>query len=100
MEKLLAQFEEFCETPGIESGKARSYANAIAYLCEYLKIETIDTQTITYIKSIQNDLNDKNGVLYNDLLLFLSRRGQKSYLSKGWIRAGLTHFFDFVEKRW
>lgn len=99
MEKFLAQFEEFCETPGVESGKARSYANAIAYLCEYLKIETIDTQTITHIKGIQNDLNDKNSVMYNGLLQFLSRRGQKSYLSKGWIRAGLTHFFDFVEKR-
>lgn len=32
------KFEEYCKTPGIESGKARSYTKAIEYLCDYLKI--------------------------------------------------------------
>lgn len=96
MEKFLAQFEEFCQTPGIESGKARSYAKAIEYLCEYLNITVIDTASIAYIKSIENDVKDKNSALYKNLLAFLSGRGQKSYLTKGWIRAGLKHFFDFV----
>ena len=99
MHKLLNQFEEFCITPGIESGKARSYAKAIEYLCDYLKITTINTQSIAFLKSVENDVKDKNSMLYKDLLLFLSSRGQKSYLTKGWIRAGLKHFFEFVVKQ-
>lgn len=96
MKKFLAQFEEFCQTPGIESGKARSYANAIAYLCDYLNISIIDAKTISNIRSIENDVNDKNSALYKDLLLFLSNRGQKSYLTKGYIKAALKYFFKFV----
>lgn len=96
MKKLLADFEEYCQTPGIESGKARSYAKAIEYLCDYLNITVIDAQSVAYLRGIENDVKDKDSTLYKDLLMFLSVRGQKSYLTKGWIRAGLKHFFDFV----
>ena len=99
MEKFLVEFEEFCQTPGIESGKARSYAKAIAYLCEYLQITTIDSNSVAHIKSMESEINDKNSTFYRDLLLFLSGRGQKSYLSKGWIRSGLKHFYDFVDQK-
>ena len=54
MQNFLKKFEDFCKTPGIESGKSRSYANAIAYLCDYLKISVLDTKSISHIKSIQN----------------------------------------------
>ena len=96
MQKLLNQFENYCQTPGIESGKARSYAKAIEYLCDYLNITTIDPKSIAYLKSIENDIKNKNSALYKNLLDFLSDRGQKSYLTKGWIRAALKHFFDFI----
>lgn len=96
MQSFLNDFEDFCKTPGIESGKARSYANAIAYLCDYLKISVIDKKSVSYIKSIQNDIYDKNSVLYKDLLSFLSARNQKSYLSKGYIKAALKYLFDFI----
>jgi hypothetical protein len=96
MQKFLADFEEYCITPGVESGKARSYAKAIEYLCDYLNITVIDAAAIAYMKTIENDVKDKNSALYKDLLVFLSGRGQKSYLTKGWIRAALKHFFDFV----
>ena len=96
MKKLLADFEKYCQTPGIESGKARSYAKAIEYLCDYLNITVIDAQSVAYLRGIENDVKDKDSTLYKDLLMFLSARGQKSYLTKGWIRAGLKHFFDFV----
>ena len=96
MKKFLSDFEEFCQTPGIESGAARSYAKAIEYLCEYLNITVLDSASIAYIKSIEKDIKNKNSMLYKDLLVFLSGRGQKSYLTKGWIRAGLNHFFEFV----
>lgn len=99
MQRFLFQFEEYCITPGIESGKARSYAKAIEYLCDYLRITTIDENTISYIRTVENDVKDKNSKLYKELLLFLSGRGQKSYLTKGWIRAGLKHFFDFIEQQ-
>ena len=96
MKKFLNEFEDFCVTPGIESGKARSYANAIVYLCDYLKISTIDDNSVAYIRSKENDIKDKSSVLYNDLLLFLSRRGQKSYLTKGWIKAALRYLYEFI----
>ena len=99
MQKFLAEFEEHCITPGIESGKARSYAKAIEYLCDYLNITVIDANAISCFRSIENDVKDKNSAFYNDLLFFLAGRGQKSYLSKGWIRAGLNHLFDFVQQR-
>ena len=96
MQKFLSRFEEYCKTPGIESGKARSYANAIAYLCDYLGLSTIDDKSVFYIKSKENDIKDKNSALYKDLLSFLSRRGQKSYLTKGWIKASLSYLYDFI----
>ena len=96
MEKFLIEFEEYCKTPGIESGKARSYAKAIEYLCDFLGICEIDTKAISNIKGIESDIYDKNSVLYNDLLSFLSTRGQKSYLSKGYIKAALKYFWEFV----
>ena len=96
MQKFLSEFEEFCVTPGIESGKARSYAKAIEYLCDYLNITVIDANAISYLRSIENDIKDKNSALYKNLLVYLSGRGQKSYLTKGWISAGLKHFFGFV----
>ena len=99
MQKFLAEFEEYCITPGIESGKARSYAKAIEYLCDYLNITTINLQAIGRLRSIEDDVKDKNSALYRDLLSFLSSRKQKSYLSKGWIRAGLNHFFDFISQQ-
>ena len=96
MQKFLSEFEEFCVTPGIESGKARSYAKAIEYLCDYINITVIDANAISYLRSIENDIKDKNSALYKNLLVYLSGRGQKSYLTKGWISAGLKHFFGFV----
>ena len=96
MQKFLSRFEEYCKTPGIESGKARSYANAIAYLCDYLGISAIDEKSVSYIKSKENEIKDKDSSLYKELLEFLSRRGQKSYLTKGWIKAALSYLYDFI----
>ena len=44
----------------------------------------------------ENEIKDKDSALYKDLLVFLSRRGQKSYLTKGWIKAALSYLYDFV----
>lgn len=64
------KFEEYCKTPGIESGKARSYTKAIEYLCDYLKIQKINSQAIAQIKSLENNIYDKDSELYQDLLHF------------------------------
>lgn len=92
------QFEAYCITPGIDSGKARSYSKAIQYLCDYLKITQIDTHSVTVIKSLENEINDKNSNVYQNLLLFLSGRRQKSYLEKGFIKAALTYFFAYCKE--
>ena len=97
MQDFYTKFEEYCKTPGVDSGKARSYSKAIEYLCDYLKIFEIDAQAVAKIKNIENDICNKGSEMYEDLLLFLTRRGQKSYLAKGYIKAALKYFFDYVK---
>ncbi len=97
MKEFFNRFEEYCKTPGVDSGKARSYAKAIEYLCDYLKIVEINPQSIATIKSLENDIYNKNSVFYQSLLLFLTGRGQKSYLENGYIKASLKYFFAFFQ---
>ena len=97
MKEFFAQCEEYCKTPGVDSGKARSYAKAIQYLCEYLNIVEVDVQSVARIKSLENDIYNKNSALYQSLLLFLTGRGQKSYLDSGYIKASLKYFFAFFQ---
>ena len=92
------QFEEYCITPGMDSGKARSYSRAIQYLCDYLNISQVDGQTVTKLKSIENTINDKHSREYQNLLIFLAGRCQKSYLEGGFIKAALTYFFAFCKE--
>ena len=97
MRKFFDEFEDYCKTPGVDSGKARSYSKAIEYLCDYLKITSIDVQSVSLIKGLEADIYDKHSDLYNGLLLFLMGRGQKSYLEKGYIKAALKYFFAFFK---
>lgn len=96
MIKFLSEFEKFCITPGKDSGKARSYAKAIAYLCDYLNITEINEKTVLLIQNMEIGISDKNSETYHDLLSFLSSRGQKSYLTKGFIKAALKYFAEFI----
>lgn len=97
MQDFFRQFEEYCKTPGVDSGKARSYAKAIEYLCDYLKITTKDIQSVSLIKSLENEIYDKNSTFYNGLLLFLIGRGQRLYLENGYVKAALKYFFAFFK---
>lgn len=89
MQQFLSEFEQYCKKPGVNSNKASSYAKAIRYLCDYLGISTINEQTVAKIKSIEDDLNNKNSGVYLGLLRFLEKRHQKSYLEGGFISAAL-----------
>lgn len=91
-------FEEFCESPNVDSGKARSYAKAIRYLCDYMEIYEMTEESIYKIKSIESSIKDKNSEFYQGLLGFLSARRQKSYLEKGFISASLNYLFLYMNK--
>ncbi len=95
MQDFLREFEEYCKTPGIDSGKAHSYAKAIEYLCDYLSITKIDEQSISTIKGLEDDIYDKSSSFYRNILTFLIGRGQKSYLESGYIQAALKYLFEF-----
>jgi putative restriction endonuclease len=97
MREFFDKFEEYCKTPGVDSGKARSYAKAIEYLCDYLKITEIDLQSVALIKGSETDIYNKNSPFYQSLLLFLIGRGQRSYLENGYIKASLKYFFAFFQ---
>lgn len=97
MKEFFEKFEDYCKTPNVDSGKARSYAKAIEYLCDYLRITEINVHSVSLIKSLENDIYNKNSPLYQSLLLFLIGRGQKSYLENGYIKASLKYFFAFFQ---
>lgn len=97
-QEFFKQFEEYCKTPGVDSGKAHSYAKAIEYLCDYLNITKIDEQAVSRIKTLESDICDKNNTFYGTLLSFLTGRGQKSYLESGYIQAALKYLFTFFER--
>lgn len=92
MQDFEKEFETFCQSPGIDSGKARSYVKAIRYLCDYMEIYILDDDAISKIKAVESSVNDKNSKFYHNLLSFLHGRGQTSYLEKGYIRAALKYF--------
>ena len=97
--KNIIEFEDYCITPGFEnSGKAKSYVKSIQYLCDFLEIHTIDNFAFEKIKQSQVIINDTKSEFYNELLIFLTQRGQKSYLVKGFISAALKYFLDFWNK--
>lgn len=92
MQEFEKSFEEFCKSPGVDSGKARSYAKAIRYLCDYMGIYIMDDDAILKIKAVESSINDKNSKFYCELLSFLHSRRQTSYLEKGYIRAAFRYF--------
>jgi len=95
MQNFERNFEEFCKSPGVDSGKARSYAKAVRYLCDYMEIYEMNDEAINKIKLIENNIKDKNSSFYRGLLEFLSERRQKSYLEKGFISAALNYLFVY-----
>lgn len=98
MKEILKQFEEYCRTPGVDSNKARSYAKAIEYLCDYLQIDVVNEQTVLLFKDFQNNINEKSGSGYKNALQFFAKRGQKSYLENGFVKAALKYFFKFMNE--
>ena len=95
LDRILDDFEEYC-TNEIVSGKARSYKLAIRYLCDYLKISQFDKESIAKIENTANVLKDYNSSTYKEVLTFLTKRRQSSYLLKGWINAGVNQFLRFI----
>ena len=95
MKNFEKEFEEFCKSPNMDSGKARSYTKSIQYLCDYMEIYEMNEETIDKIKSVEESIKDKNSIFYKELLKFLEGRRQKSYLEKGFISAALNYFYAY-----
>lgn len=95
MQRFERDFEEFCKTPGVESGKASSYVRAIRYLCDYMGIYEINEENLNKLRSMEDNINDKDSSFYQGLLGFLTARRQKSYLEGGFISAALKYLCDY-----
>lgn len=95
MKTILNEFKNYCTDPSIPSGKASSYAKAIEYLCDFLEITELNSQTIEQIENSKNFISDKNSRLYKELLLNLSINKRKSYLENGYIKAAIPQFINF-----
>lgn len=97
MQYFEENFEEFCKSPGVDSGKARSYARAIRYLCDYMEIYEINQDSLRKIEDVESYIKDKNSIFYKELLEFLELRRQKSYLEKGFISAALNYLHKYIQ---
>ena len=95
---LLKSFYSYCKTPGIDSGKAQSYVNAIQYLCDFLSVHQINEQIVAKFKSLEIEIARSNNATRIKLLNFLERRRQSSYLTGGFMRAALRYFYPFWEQ--
>ena len=98
MQAFLTAFEKFCEKPGVASNKARAYAKAIKYLCDYLNVFKMDSEAVAKIKSLEKDIRDKDSTFFKEFMSFLEERKQKSYLEGGFVQAALTPLFEFEQK--
>lgn len=92
MQNFEREFEEFCKSPNVDSGKARSYVKAICYLCDYIGIYEMNEDAVNKIKQVEASIKEKESPFYQDFLKFLSGRKQKSYLEKGFVSAALKYF--------
>lgn len=99
MDTLLKEFENYCLAPEIDSGKARSYAKAIQLLCIFWNIANINEDTVIKMKNIEANLSLPESESYRELLSFLERRGQSSYLTGRFIKSALNYFFKFWENK-
>jgi len=99
MDKLLNEFETYCQTPGVDSGKARSYSKAVQYLCDFLHAKNIDEEVVLKMKSIEPYLSLPDSQFYEELLSFLDNRRQSSYLKKRFVKVALKYFFDFWDNK-
>ena len=98
LHNLLKSFYAYCKTPGIDSGKAQSYVNAIQYLCDFLGVYQINELIVAKFKSLEIEFSRSNNATRIKLLNFLERRRQSSYLTGGFIRAALRYFYPFWEQ--
>lgn len=98
MNNNFKNFEIFCTNSYIKSGKAKSYANAIKYLCEYLNIDITNEKLGEQIADIEQEITNKNSILYSKFLLFLKKRKQSSYLRNGYVKAAIPQFILFLSK--
>lgn len=95
MKEILDQFKEFCTNPNIKSGKAASYARAIEYLCDFLNITEINSNSIFKIENSKNFISDIHSNQYKNLLELLNKHNRSSYLTNGYIKAALPQFLSF-----
>lgn len=90
------QFVPFCETPGIDSGKARSYYLAIKYLAEYMGLQNFDNGNARSVLQKDGEIRNSASNFYRQLEQWLEPRHQKSYLTKGYIKAAMGYFQQFA----
>ena len=95
MSEFFLEFEEFCKSPNFNSGKAKSYANAIKYLFEYMNFSTVSDSEFLKLQEISLLIKEKTSSFYLNLLDFLVERKQSSYLLNGFIQAALSYFFRY-----
>lgn len=70
MQNFEREFEEFCTSPNVDSGKARSYVRAICYLCDYMEVYEMNKDTVSKIKMVEESIKEKNSSFYQGFLKF------------------------------
>lgn len=90
------RFVPFCITPGFGGGKARSYYLAIRYLAEYMGLQDLSNGNVRKILTKDGEIRNPACNFYRQLEQWLEHRHQKSYLTKGYIKAAMSYFQQFA----
>lgn len=104
IDQFKQQFGTFCQTANVDSGKGNSYACGIWYLYEYL-LHTHETNSTLFNAEVaeliftkRNAICNSNSAFFQNFRDFLIGRHQKTYLTKGFIKAALPYLEQFLAR--
>lgn len=89
-------FVEYCKTPGVDSGKAKSYHKGIKYLAEYMGLQNLGNGNARRILQKDGEIRNPACNFYHQLEQWLEPQRRKSYLTKGHIKAAMAYFLRFA----
>lgn len=89
-------FVPFCESPNVNSRKARSYYLAIRHLAEYLNLPDFGHGNARRILEKEDKVKDRDSNFYQQLLRCWEAQSRSSYLEKGFIQAAMPYFARFA----
>lgn len=99
MEMILSEFKKFCTDHYIKASKAPFYVRSIAFLCEFLGIAEINSESVSKFEGIKIWLADVECELYQGFMNYLGDKNKCYYLTDGFVQYAVIQFLAFLQKK-